>query len=64
MELYGFARLDADQLAQVQAFEADTGKRLLVLRALDMSFAPLRPEELASLRVLEERLGNIVLAVR
>lgn len=64
MELYGFASLNTDQLARVQSFEKETGKRLLVLRPLDVYPAPLKGEELARLQALEKELGNIIVAVR
>jgi len=51
-------------LAAVRAFEADTGKRVLVLRRIDVRPADLSPEELARLEALEEQLGDIILAVR
>jgi len=64
VDLYGFANLSAEQLAAVRAFEADTGKRVLVLRRIDVLPADLSPEELARLEALEEQLGDIILAVR
>jgi len=64
VDLYGFANLSTEQLAAVRAFEADTGKRVLVLRRIDVRPADLSPEELARLEALEEQLGDIILAVR
>ncbi len=64
MDLYGFAALTAEQLAAVKAFEAETAKRVLVLRVLDVLPADLRKEEVARLQALEKELGNIILAVR
>jgi hypothetical protein len=63
MQLYGFAKLTDEQIKQVTAFEAETGKRLLVFRPFEVMPAFLSREQVERLRALEEQLGDIIVAI-
>jgi hypothetical protein len=64
MQVYTYARLSAEELAQVQQFETQTGKKALVFQQVDAEPEALSQEEMGLLEALEARLGRIVIVVR
>lgn len=63
MELYTYARLSDEQLERVRQFEAETGKKALVLKQVEAEPAMLSAPQVKALRALEHDLGHIVVVV-
>jgi hypothetical protein len=64
MQVYTYAPLNEEELAQVQQFERQTGKKALVFRQVDAQPEVLSEDELERLQSLEDRLGYVVIVVR
>ena len=62
--LYCYARLTDEQLAKLQAYESETGKKVIALAELDLEAEELAQDELTKLQELEETLGCVLLAVK
>jgi hypothetical protein len=64
MQVYTYAHLTEEELAQVQEFEGQTGKKALVFKQVDAQPEVLSQQEMELLQSLEDRLGYIVIVVR
>ncbi len=62
--LYCYAKLTDEQLSRVKAFEAETGKKALVLRRVPVKPEDLAPDEITKLEALESELGMVVVVVK
>lgn len=62
--LYCYAKLSDEELGKVKAYEAETGKRALVLREVNVEADDLSADELSRLRELERELGYIAIVVK
>jgi hypothetical protein len=64
LQVYTYASLSEEDLAQVQQFERQTSKKALVFQQVDAEPEVLSERELALLQSLEDRLGYLVIVVR
>ena len=64
MSLYTYAALTPEQVEKVQALEADTGKRILILREYRPEYAELNDDEFHRLMELEREMGVVAVAVQ
>lgn len=62
--LYSLAKLNTPELEAIKSLEGKTGKTLLAFKSYDARIAELKPEELAQIRQVEERLGLSLVAVQ
>jgi hypothetical protein len=60
---YCYARLTEEQLGRIQAFERETGKKVLAVREVDLEPALLWKPQVDKLREMEQDLGVVLIAV-
>jgi PHD/YefM family antitoxin component YafN of YafNO toxin-antitoxin module len=64
MSLYTYAALTPEQVEKVQALEADTGKRILILREYRPEYAELSDDEFRRMMELEREMGVVAVAIQ
>jgi hypothetical protein len=62
--LYCWAKLSDQQLAKIQAFEAETKKKVLALTEVPIEAELLSKVEVTKLQALEKELGKVLLVVK
>jgi hypothetical protein len=62
-QFYCYAQVTEEQLARIQAFERETGKKVLAVREVDLEPALLWKPQVDRLRALEQDLGVVLIAV-
>ncbi len=59
-----FAQLDREKLEAVQSLEKKLGKTVIAFSCRDIGITPLKDDEIAKLRDLEQKLGLALVAVK
>jgi len=62
--IYTFAKLTEEQLAKLQAYEAEHGQKVLALTEVTVDVEMLSRKQVLELQALEKELGVILLVVK
>jgi len=59
-----FAQLDREKLEAIQSLEKKLGKTVIAFSCQDIGITPLKEDEIARMRDLEQKLGLALVAVK
>ncbi|MCL5422367.1 MAG: hypothetical protein M1461_07845 [Nitrospirae bacterium] len=59
-----FAQLDREKLEAIQSLEKKLGKTVIAFSCQDIGITPLKEDEIAQMRDLEQKLGLALVAVK
>jgi hypothetical protein len=62
--MYTLAHLEKEKLADVQSLEKSLGKTLVAFAPKDVSFVPLKDDEISRIQQIEKKLNISLVAVK